>query len=163
MTETGKHSHNLKGSPFRREQTKAQRFDTYATITCFRCYPSRHNFAHTGPTMPAIRGTNNVEKSKRNSVIDLTVDSDNNTAGPANRLLEDDIIGLLTDDEDDPPTIEVLTTWYLCARSWIIDHAFCPPFLLTGIYPSTRATNGSEKQRPLAERKRGPEGAVNFS
>ncbi|KJA21841.1 hypothetical protein HYPSUDRAFT_202734 [Hypholoma sublateritium FD-334 SS-4] len=59
--------------------------------------------------MPAIRGTGNAEKSKRNSVIDLTIDSDDdNTAGPATNRhradLKDDIIGL-TDDEDDLPTI----------------------------------------------------------
>lgn len=57
--------------------------------------------------MPAIRGTSNVEKSKRNSLT--IIGSDDNTAGPANRHLKDDIIAL-TDDEDDLPTIEVLTS-----------------------------------------------------
>lgn len=60
--------------------------------------------------MPAIRGTDNAVKSKRNSIIDLAIDSNDNTAGPVNRAhIKDDVIGS-TDDEDDPPTIEVLAS-----------------------------------------------------
>ena len=65
-----------------------------------------HFRAFTCPTMPAIRGTDSVDKSKNHSVIDLTIDEP--TAGPAprHRAPIDGVIDF-TDDEDDLPTIAV--------------------------------------------------------